>query len=98
MEEQKIQITELEDELMLASDAKLRLEVNNAQLQKQVESVNAEKSEEDAAERKKLTRKVRELEDELEGERRSRSKMSGDKKSLEMQLAEANENLEEAIR
>ena len=98
MEEQRLQIVELEDEVQLLTDAKLRLEVNLGALQKRVDSGDADKAEELNKELKKLSRRVRELEDELEAERSSREKLNAEKRKMEMALAESAETYEEQIR
>nr|QDH43405.1 myosin heavy chain II [Choanoeca flexa] len=92
------QLVELEDENTVLQSNYDRLQVNYNAVVAKAGQVDQEKAEADAAERKKLERKVRQLEDELEGERRSRSKMSAEKKRAEIRVTEMQEQLEEEAR
>ncbi|XP_017336498.1 myosin-11a isoform X1 [Ictalurus punctatus] len=105
VEEMKTQLEELEDELQAAEDAKLRLEVNMQALKAQFERDLQGRDEQGEEKRKQLIKQVRELETELEDERKQRStmaaskkKMEGDIKDLEGQIDTANKNRDEAIK
>uniref|UniRef100_A0A8C5V6H2 Myosin-9 n=1 Tax=Microcebus murinus TaxID=30608 RepID=A0A8C5V6H2_MICMU len=98
VEEMKTQLEELEDELQATEDAKLRLEVNLQAMKAQFERDLEEK-------KKQLVRQVREMEAELEDERKQRSmavaarkKLEMDLKDLEAHIDSANKNRDEAIK
>ena len=59
VEEQRLQIEELEDELQATEDAKLRLEVNMQALKAQLEKQLAEKDEQGEERRRSLLKQVR---------------------------------------
>ncbi|XP_047220400.1 myosin-9-like isoform X2 [Girardinichthys multiradiatus] len=88
LEEMRIQLEELEDELQLTEDAKLRLEVNMQAMKAQFERDLQGRDEQGEERRKQLVKQVREMELELEDERRQRSQALSSKKKLEMDLAE----------
>ncbi|MED6235033.1 Myosin-9 [Ataeniobius toweri] len=88
LEEMRIQLEELEDELHLTEDAKLRLEVNMQAMKAQFERDLQGRDEQGEERRKQLVKQVREMELELEDERRQRSQALSSKKKLEMDLAE----------
>lgn len=125
VEEMRTQMEELEDELQVAEDAKLRLEVNSQalkaqhdrelhardemgeekrkQLLKQVETSDAESRVLQnifrAANRPLCClRQVRELEEELEEERKQRGQASGSKKKLEGELKDVEDQMEATSR
>ncbi|XP_076871423.1 myosin-11a isoform X2 [Brachyhypopomus gauderio] len=105
VEEMKTQLEELEDELQAAEDAKLRLEVNMQALKAQFERDLQGRDEQGEEKRKQLVKQVRELETELEDERKQRAalsaskkKMEGDMKDLEGQIDTANKGRDEAIK
>jgi myosin protein heavy chain len=60
LEEQRVQIEEMEDELQAAEDAKLRLEVNMNALKSQLEKQLSDKDEEGEEKRRSLFKQVRE--------------------------------------
>ena len=62
LEEQKTNLEELEDELQLAEDAKLRLEVNMQALKAQLEKELQQKEEQNEEGRRGVVRQVREKE------------------------------------
>ncbi|KAJ8318252.1 hypothetical protein KUTeg_003343 [Tegillarca granosa] len=105
VEDQRVQIEELEDELQSAEDAKLRLEVN-MQAMKAQHDRDLQGREEQVEEAKKLLlRQLREMEAELEDERKQRAiannarkKMENDIKDYEQQVATANKVKEDAIK
>lgn len=91
--EQKTQIEELEDELQLTEDAKLRLEVNMQAMKAQFERDLNAREEQGEEKRRGLLKQLRELEAELEEERKQRTaavtarkKLEGDLKDMEGQL------------
>ncbi|XP_042206669.1 myosin heavy chain, non-muscle-like isoform X10 [Homarus americanus] len=91
--EQKTQIEELEDELQLTEDAKLRLEVNMQAMKAQFERDLNAREEQGEEKRRGLVKQLRELEAELEEERKQRTaavtarkKLEGDLKDMEGQL------------
>ncbi|XP_041362309.1 myosin heavy chain, non-muscle-like isoform X2 [Gigantopelta aegis] len=105
VEEQRTQIEELEDELQATEDAKLRLEVNMQALKAQYD--RDMQGREDLVEeaKKTLFRQLREMEAELEDERKqraaavsARNKLLGDLKEMEGQLEMANKVKEDAVK
>uniref|UniRef100_A0A671R4A9 Myosin, heavy chain 11a, smooth muscle n=1 Tax=Sinocyclocheilus anshuiensis TaxID=1608454 RepID=A0A671R4A9_9TELE len=105
VEEMKTQLEELEDELQAAEDAKLRLEVNMQALKAQFERDLQGRDEQGEEKKRQLIKQVRELETELEDERKQRTaiaaskkKLEGDIKDLEGQIETSNKGREEAIK
>uniref|UniRef100_A0AAY4D8H3 Uncharacterized protein n=1 Tax=Denticeps clupeoides TaxID=299321 RepID=A0AAY4D8H3_9TELE len=105
VEEMKTQLEELEDELQAAEDAKLRLEVNMQALKAQFERDLLGRDEQGEEKKRQLVKQVRELETELEDERKQRAtmaaakkKMEGDLKDLEGQIETSNKGRDEAIK
>ncbi|XP_076871464.1 myosin-9a [Brachyhypopomus gauderio] len=105
VEEMKTQLEELEDELQLTEDAKLRLEVNLQALKAQFERDLQGRDEQGEEKRKQLVKQVREMETELEDERKQRAQAVSAKKKLEMDLSDleaqidlANKARDEALR
>ncbi|XP_075793917.1 myosin-9 [Pelodiscus sinensis] len=105
VEEMKTQLEELEDELQATEDAKLRLEVNQQAMKAQFERDLLGRDEQSEEKKKQLIRQVREMEVELEDERKQRSmavasrkKLEMDLKDLEVQIDSANKNREEALK
>ncbi|KAM6967145.1 myosin-14-like [Tautogolabrus adspersus] len=94
VDEMRIQMEELEDELQVAEDAKLRLEVNTQALRAQHERELHARDEMGEEKRKQLLKQVRELESELEEERKQRGQASGSKKKLEGELKDMEDQLE----
>ncbi|KAM4021870.1 myosin-9 isoform 1-T1 [Anomaloglossus baeobatrachus] len=104
-EEMKTQLEELEDELQATEDAKLRLEVNLQAMKAQFDRDLQGRDEQSEDKKKQLVRQVKEMETELEDERKQRSlavasrkKLEMDLKDLEGQIDSANKNREEAIK
>ncbi|MGH0175444.1 UNVERIFIED_CONTAM: hypothetical protein FKN15_070355 [Acipenser sinensis] len=104
-EEMKTQLEELEDELQATEDAKLRLEVNMQALKSQFDRDLQGRDEQNEDKRKQLIKQVREMELELEDERKQRSlamaarkKLELDFKDLEAQIDAANKGREEAMK
>uniref|UniRef100_A0A3Q3WB00 Myosin-9 n=1 Tax=Mola mola TaxID=94237 RepID=A0A3Q3WB00_MOLML len=105
LEEMKTQLEELEDELQATEDAKLRLEVNMQAMKAQFDRDLQARDEQGEERRKQLVKQVREMEVELEEERRQRSQALSGKKKLESELLEmdckidgANKNRDEALK
>ncbi|XP_030649562.1 myosin-9 isoform X1 [Chanos chanos] len=105
LEEMRTQLEELEDELQATEDAKLRLEVNMQAMKAQYERDLQGRDEMGEEKRKQLIKQVREMEMELEDERKQRSiavaarkKMELDLKELEAAIDMANKNRDEALK
>ncbi|XP_033215073.1 myosin heavy chain, non-muscle isoform X1 [Belonocnema kinseyi] len=103
--EQKTQTEELEDELQITEDAKLRLEVNMQALRAQFERDLQAKEEQAEEKRRGLVKQLRDLEAELEDERKQRAaaiaqrkKMEADYKDIEQQLEMHNKVKEDALK
>ncbi|KAI4904283.1 hypothetical protein NFI96_028124, partial [Prochilodus magdalenae] len=105
LEEMRTQLEELEDELQATEDAKLRLEVNMQAMKAQYERDLAGRDEMGEEKKRQLIKQVREMELELEDERKQRSvavaarkKMELDLKELEAAIDQANKNRDEALK
>uniref|UniRef100_A0A4W4HTS8 Myosin-9 n=1 Tax=Electrophorus electricus TaxID=8005 RepID=A0A4W4HTS8_ELEEL len=105
LEEMRTQLEELEDELQATEDAKLRLEVNMQAMKAQYERDLAGRDEMGEEKKRQLVKQVREMEMELEDERKQRSVAAAARKKLELDLKEleaaidlANKNRDEAIK
>ncbi|XP_042340707.1 myosin-9-like [Plectropomus leopardus] len=105
LEEMRVQLEELEDELQATEDAKLRLEVNMQAMKAQFDRDLQARDEQGEERRKQLVKQVREMEVELEDERRQRSQALSTKKKLELDLADletqidcANKGRDEALK
>ncbi|XP_072259646.1 myosin-10 isoform X3 [Pyxicephalus adspersus] len=105
VEEMRTQLEELEDELQGTEDAKLRLEVNMQAMKAQFERDLQTRDEQNEEKKRMLVKQVRELEAELEDERKQRAlavaakkKLEMDLKDLESQIEAANKGREDAIK
>ncbi|XP_040187067.1 myosin-10 isoform X3 [Rana temporaria] len=105
VEEMRTQLEELEDELQGTEDAKLRLEVNMQAMKAQFERDLQARDEQNEEKKRMLVKQVRELEAELEDERKQRAlavaskkKLEMDLKDLESQIEAANKGREDAIK
>ncbi|XP_048846826.1 myosin-10-like isoform X2 [Brienomyrus brachyistius] len=105
LDEMKTQLEELEDELQATEDAKLRLEVNMQAMKAQFERDLQGRDEMGEEKKRQLVKQVRELEAELEDERKQKAlamaakkKMEMDLKDLEAQIEAANKARDEAIK
>lgn len=94
----RTQIEELEDGLQLAEDNNLRLQVTLDSIKNDNERQGAIKDEEYEDKKRNLNKKIADLEDELENERRSKVAATAQKKKAETQLAALEQQLEEAYR
>ncbi|KAJ8404193.1 hypothetical protein AAFF_G00339660 [Aldrovandia affinis] len=105
LEEMRTQLDELEDELQATEDAKLRMEVNMQAMKAQYERDLQGRDEMGEEKKKQLVKQVREMEMELEDERKQRSVAVAARKKLELDLKEleaaidmANKNRDEALK
>ncbi|XP_041077287.1 myosin-10-like isoform X3 [Polyodon spathula] len=105
VEEMRTQLEELEDELQATEDAKLRLEVNMQAMKAQFERDLQARDEQNEEKRRMLVKQVREMEVELEDERKQRAlavaakkKLEMDLKDLEAQIEASNKARDEAIK
>ncbi|XP_036385865.1 myosin-10 isoform X3 [Megalops cyprinoides] len=105
VEEMRTQLEELEDELQATEDAKLRLEVNMQAMKAQFDRDLQARDEQNEEKKRMLVKQVREMEAELEDERKQRAlavaakkKMEMDLKDLEAQIEAANKARDEAIK
>ncbi|KRG04564.1 uncharacterized protein Dmoj_GI19126, isoform B [Drosophila mojavensis] len=92
--ELKAQNEELEDDLQLTEDAKLRLEVNMQALRSQFERDLLAKEEGAEEKRRGLVKQLRDLEAELDEERKQRTAAVAAKKKLEGDLKEIETTME----
>lgn len=103
--EQKTHIEELEDELQMAEDAKLRLEVNMQALKSQHDRDLQGRDMQVEEVRRTFMRQVRDLEGELEDERKQRSaaftarkKIETDYNELQLQIDNNNKQREDMVK
>ena len=95
-DEQKQHIEELEDELQAAEDAKLRLEVNMQAARVQLEKKLQESNDMSEEKYKSLVKQIRDLESDLDDERKQRTSAVNLKKKYELDLNEFKIQFEEA--
>jgi len=105
VEEQKTQIEELEDELQATEDAKMRLEVNMQAMKAQFDRDMGAKDEQNEESKRLMQKQVRDMEAELEDERKQRGiavaakkKIELDFKDMEQQVESANKMKDDAIK
>ncbi|VDM60142.1 unnamed protein product [Angiostrongylus costaricensis] len=98
VQEQKVTIEDLEDQLGLSEDARLRLEVNIQALRAEKERNLTAKDLEAEDKRRGLVKHLREIEQELQNERRSKSIAINQKKKMEARIAEIEQQLDAANR
>nr|XP_061791723.1 myosin-10 isoform X1 [Nerophis lumbriciformis] len=96
VEEMRTQLEELEDELQATEDAKLRLEVNMQAMKAQFDRDLQARDEQGDEKKRALVKQVREMEAELEDERKQRTLAVASKKKLEMDLNELEGQIEAA--
>lgn len=96
--EMKTNMEELEDAVQIAEDARLRLEVTNQALRNDNDRALAAKDQEAEDKRRSLVKQLRDIETELENERRGKTGAVSQKKKMESQLAELEQQLEIANR
>uniref|UniRef100_A0AC35U3J5 Myosin motor domain-containing protein n=1 Tax=Rhabditophanes sp. KR3021 TaxID=114890 RepID=A0AC35U3J5_9BILA len=90
----KSQVEELDEAMQNAEDNRLRQEVNSQALKNDFDRNLAAKEQEGEEKRKLLQKTIRELEDELETERRNKLSNTNQRKKLESQLSEMEMQLE----
>uniref|UniRef100_A0A0N5CAX5 Myosin heavy chain n=1 Tax=Strongyloides papillosus TaxID=174720 RepID=A0A0N5CAX5_STREA len=90
----KNQVEELDDALQLSEDNCLRLEVNLQAIKAEYDRNHANKENEAEEKRKNLQKTIRDMEEELENERRGKLAATNQRKKLESQLAEMELQLE----
>ncbi|CAB1341935.1 unnamed protein product, partial [Coregonus sp. 'balchen'] len=98
LEEMRTQLEELEDELQATEDAKLRLEVNMQAMKAQYERDLQGRDDQNDEKKRALVKQVREMEAELEDERKQRALAVAAKKKLEMDLKDMVGQIEGANR
>ncbi|XP_044844653.1 myosin-10-like isoform X2 [Mauremys mutica] len=105
VQEMRAQLEELEDELQATEDGKLRLEVTLQAMKTQHERELQSRDNTDDDKKKLLAKQVRDLEQELDGERKQRAQAVAARKKLELDLQEvlgqidaANKGREEAVK
>ncbi|XP_063080048.1 myosin-10-like isoform X1 [Engraulis encrasicolus] len=98
LEEMRTQLEELEDELQATEDAKLRLEVNMQAMKAQYERDLQGRDDQNDEKKRALVKQVREMEAELEDERKQRALAVAAKKKLEMDLKDIESHIEGANR
>ncbi|KAK5979365.1 Myosin head motor domain [Trichostrongylus colubriformis] len=98
VQEQKAAIEELEDQLGFAEDARLRLEVNIQALRTEQDRNLTAKDLEAEDKRRSLVKQLRDIEQELENERRGKSGAISQKKKMEAHIAEIEQQLDVANR
>ncbi|XP_067388870.1 myosin-10-like [Emydura macquarii macquarii] len=105
VQEMRAQMEELEDELQATEDGKLRLEVNLQAMKAQHERELQNRDDSDDDKKKLLSKQVRDLEQELDGERKQRALAVAARKKLELDLQDvlgqidaANKGREEAVK
>ena len=100
VEAQKTQIIELEDEIQLASDERMRSEVTIATLTREVQQLREASADPIAMQAlenkvKALQRQVADLQEEADRERRQRGKLSNDNRKLQLDMSSLQDQLEE---
>eukprot|EP00051_Salpingoeca_urceolata_P026871 m.479073 g.479073 ORF g.479073 m.479073 type:complete len:1416 (+) comp21312_c0_seq1:275-4522(+) len=98
VDEQQQQIVELEDELQHTEDEKLRLEVKHNALKREMEDTKMVNEEEEIRKRETLKRQLKAVEEELDLERRAKSKIAAENKKSELDIQSLQEQLEEETR
>ncbi|CAF0913604.1 unnamed protein product [Brachionus calyciflorus] len=98
LEEQRIHIEELEDELQATEDAKLRLEVTQQAIKAQLEKKLQESSDLSEEKFKSLMKQIRDLEADLDDERKQRTTAVNMKKKFELDFNDLKGQLDESNR
>ncbi|XP_055339641.1 myosin heavy chain, non-muscle-like isoform X2 [Paramacrobiotus metropolitanus] len=94
LEEQRLRLEELEDDYTMAEDAKLRVEVNFQAAKAQYERELVIREEQAEDKRKGLVKQVRDMELELEQERKERASALAAKKKAETDMKDLEQQLE----
>uniref|UniRef100_A0A0N4W241 Myosin motor domain-containing protein n=1 Tax=Haemonchus placei TaxID=6290 RepID=A0A0N4W241_HAEPC len=90
----QFQIIELEDALQMADDAKTRTEVMHQAAKQDWERQLSQKNDEEEDQRRSLSKRLRELEEELNVEQRFKAQAAASKKKLEAQIVSLQEEIE----
>ncbi|KAL2101524.1 hypothetical protein ACEWY4_003285 [Coilia grayii] len=98
VDEMRTHMEEMEDELQSAEDAKLRLEVNMQALRNQFERDLQGRDELEEEKKRQLVKQVRELEAELEDERKQRTSLAATRKKLEGDIKDVEDQLDSSCR
>ncbi|XP_039258979.2 uncharacterized protein LOC120335527 isoform X2 [Styela clava] len=98
LDEMKTQLEELEDELQVTEDAKLRIEVNLQAAKAGYERDLAAREEQSEEKRRHIVKQLRDMELELEEERKQKSSAVAAKKKIEMDYADLEGNLDAAAK
>ncbi|OWA52979.1 Myosin heavy chain, non-muscle [Hypsibius exemplaris] len=98
LEDQRLQMEEMEDEIQLLEDAKLRMEVNQSAAKAQHDRELAAKEEQAEDKRKGLMKQVREMELELENERKERGVAVAARKKVEADMKDQEEQAELVVK
>ncbi|CAF0782742.1 unnamed protein product [Adineta ricciae] len=98
VEDQKQQITELEDELQTSEDARLRLEVNMGALKQHVETLALDYKAEVEERVRSVSKQLKDCEVELQDEQKSKQQILQQRKKLELDVQAALQQIEEANR
>ncbi|KAK6027880.1 myosin head [Ostertagia ostertagi] len=92
--EAREQIAELEDALQMADDAKTRSDVMHQAAKQEWERQLSQRNDEEEDQRRSLTKRLRELEEELNAEQRFKAQAAASKKKLEAQVVTLQEEIE----
>ncbi|XP_075461387.1 myosin-10-like isoform X3 [Ascaphus truei] len=98
VQEMKTQIEELEDELQAIEDGKLRLEVNMQAMKAQFERDLQNRDDSNDDKKKMLIKQVRDMEVELDDERKQKAQVIAAKKKLEMDLQDMESQIDGATK
>eukprot|EP00054_Salpingoeca_dolichothecata_P009437 m.53218 g.53218 ORF g.53218 m.53218 type:complete len:1350 (-) comp18370_c0_seq1:118-4167(-) len=98
LEDANLQIDEVQEELEAATQAKLRVEVNLHALEEKMAQMNDNREEEWEEKRRGLQRQIDELTDEAEDARRAKSRISTEKKKLDLEVLNLREQYDESER
>ncbi|CAF5194335.1 unnamed protein product, partial [Rotaria magnacalcarata] len=98
LDDQKHQITELEDELQTSEDARLRLEVNIGALKQAMEKVTLDCNNEIDNIKRSTNQRLKDYESEVQEEQKSKQQIIQQRKKLETDLQNTYQQIEEANR
>ncbi|CAF4101064.1 unnamed protein product [Rotaria sp. Silwood2] len=98
VDDQKHQITELEDELQTSEDARLRLEVNVGASKQTIEKITQDCNREIEDCKRSSSQRLKDYEIELQEEQKSKQQIIQQRKKLEVDLQNAYQQIEEANR
>ncbi|CAF1027431.1 unnamed protein product [Rotaria sordida] len=98
VDDQKNQITELEDELQTSEDARLRLDVNVGALKQTIENITQDFNRELEDSKRLSSQRLKEYETELQEEQKSKQQIIQQRKKFEIDLQSAYQQSQEANR